>query len=193
MAPPRTRSKAVARTGGQVETGRSQASRTQRSDDEASSMSPRVDATGEQSQRQLVDPPGVLPEASGVVRSHGHTPERQAPRRSAGDRSPAPRGDDLPRGDLAGAAGQQSAPAPPGIHGPGDALAAAEALLQFPPVPVEDMPRMTAWLARLAGLVGYAHNLRSQCDPALRLERRSRPVAPCPRGGRRGATMPLPA
>ena len=94
-----------------------------------------------------------------LVRSQDHSPERRAARRAAGERSPLPRRNSAPRGDPAGAAGQQSAAAPPGVHGPGDALAAAEALLLFPPVPMEDMPRMSAWLAKLAGLVGYAHNL----------------------------------
>ena len=162
MAPSKQRRKAGSRTGVQAGTGRSQTSLTRHSGSATSSrrQPPRVVATGERSRGQPSGPPGPLPDAPERARSLDRTPERPSARPSLGERSPSPQGDDDPRGDRVGAAGQRPAPPPPGIRGPGDALAAAEALLQFPPAPVEDMPRMNSWVARLADLVGYAHNHR---------------------------------
>jgi hypothetical protein len=97
------------------------------------------------------------------------------------------------QGGRAGAARQQPAPPPSGVHGPGDALAAARALLQFPPDAVGDAPRVNSWVARLADLVGFAH-LHQEPAHARGSSRPPSMVVPeeTRRGGARSGPLPAP-
>ena len=160
MAPSRPRRRVASRTGVQAETERSRASPTRHSQSATSGRSqlPRITAVGERSRGEPSGPQGSRSDAPERPRSPDHLLEQPSARPSLGGRSPSPRGGDAPRSDRVNTAGQRQAQPLSGIRGPSAALAAAEALLQFPPAPVEDMPRMNSWVARLADLVGYAHN-----------------------------------
>ena len=126
--------------------------------DETSGGHPRGQASGAQ-QTPRGDPGPARSASRGEPRSSRPTGE---------DRTPSRHETGGHQGGPASAARQRPASPPHGVRGPGDALAAARALLQLPPEAVGDAPRASAWVAQLADLVGYAHQETAQARDSSR-------------------------